>query len=117
MIVIRSEQIEVLREPVLKQFEDEMVIHLQAAFAAEIEDMSEEELRATIRLGVKNAEKYDITISTDVSRFIEYMVCYGEDFDVSPELEWISETLNNNMFDGTEKMDEIDDLEREIILS
>lgn len=117
MLKIRSEQIETLRKSVRKEFEDDMVIHLQTSFSSEIEGMSEEELRQEIRSGIEKAEKYDIVISTDVSRFIEYSVCYGSDFDVTDKLKWISEILNDNSLDGTEKMDMIDETEREILLS
>jgi hypothetical protein len=109
-MIIRESHQQVFADDLQKQFEDKMVIHLRAAFAEEAEGREEEELRQFIRRGIDKAFAYEITIEYDVSRFIEYMFCYGEDFDRNKNLEWVQPVLNSEKLAGTEKMDAIDKL-------
>lgn len=107
-MIVRDSQIREIRKSTHKKFEDDMVVHLHTSFAEETEHYEEDELRELIRRGIDRAFQYDITIAADVSRFIEYMVCYDENFDTDPGMTWTQKILNNKDLSGTKKMDEID---------
>ncbi|MDY6992596.1 MAG: hypothetical protein SVR94_08340 [Pseudomonadota bacterium] len=105
MLVIRSEQVEVLELYMVEQFEARMRVHLRRVFAEELEGVSEEELREQIRLGVERARSYQIMQQSDVQRYLECMVVYGWKFDTT---EWAKVILHRENWDGEMKMDEIE---------
>ncbi|HVE57249.1 MAG TPA: hypothetical protein VNB22_10505 [Pyrinomonadaceae bacterium] len=109
-MIIREEQQQALAESMQKDFEDRMVVHLRSGFAEEVKDRDELNLREFIQRGIDKAFFYGITIEADVSRFIEYMICYGERFDTNKNVEWVQPPLNSEKLNGTEKMDAIDRL-------
>lgn len=107
-MIIRDAQIEELGKSYEERFEERMLRHLRAMFAKKLADRSDEELRELIRDGIENAADYEITIENDVSRFIEYMVIFGEDFDIDEKTYWAGNILNKSESSGTEKMNEMD---------
>lgn len=109
-MIIRNSQQNTFAADLQKEFEDKMVIHLPAAFAEEAAGWEEGELREFVRRGIDKAFAYQITIENDVSRFIEYMFCYGEYFDQDENYEWVQPVLNSDDLTGTEKMDSLDRL-------
>jgi hypothetical protein len=109
-MIIRENQQQVFADDLQRQFEDRMVRHLPSAFPEEAVGWEEIDLREFIRRGIDKAFAYEITIEHDVSRFIEYMFCYGEDFDRNKNLEWVQPVLNSENLTGTEKMDAVDRL-------
>ena len=117
MLVIREEQIEILSQYMLKQFENRMVIHLNKNFPDETQKMSKKELCTLIQTGIKQAEQYEVTLENDVRRYLELMVMYGQHFETNPDMAWASEILNVKKLDGTAKMDLIDERELEIVRS
>ncbi|MGH9903690.1 MAG: hypothetical protein ACRD68_17925 [Pyrinomonadaceae bacterium] len=108
MLVIRKEQIEVLREHRLKQFEDRVAAHLRELFPEETAGMDDERLRLYVRGGVVRAEKYDIIEEDNVEKYLEFMMVYGQDFDVEEETRWAREILNNSLLNSFEKIDELE---------
>lgn len=109
-MIIREAQRQEFAKQSQKKFEDKMVVHLNKAFTEEAKNWQEEDLREFIRRGMQKAFSYKIEIEADVSRFIEYMFCYGENFDTSEKLEWFQPVLNSEELDGTQKMDAVDRL-------
>jgi hypothetical protein len=107
-LIIRDAQTEELGKSYQKRFVERMLRHLRAMFAEKLADRSDEELRELIRDGIENAADYEITIEYDVSRFIEYMVIFGEDFDIDEKTYWAGNILNKSENSGTEKMNEMD---------
>lgn len=107
-MIIRDAQTEELGKSYQKRFVERMLRHLRAMFAEKLADRSDEELRELIRDGIENAADYEITIEYDVSRFIEYMVIFGEDFDIDEKTYWAGNILNKSENSGTEKMNEMD---------
>jgi hypothetical protein len=103
MLVIREEQIKVLSQYMVNQFEDEVVKHLQRKFPQATERMPEGDLRLLIQAGIKNAQRYGITIETDVVGFIECMMAYGVGFDTDAATAWAGEILNDAELLGREK--------------
>lgn len=105
---IRDEQFTELGKSYEKRFVEKMLRHLRAMFTEKLAPQSDDEVRELIRHGIDNAADYEITIEYDVSRFIEYMVTFGEDFDIEEKTYWAGNILNKKENNGTEKMDEMD---------
>lgn len=117
MLVIRPEQVEVLSQYMLKQFENRMFIHLNKNFPDETQKMSKKELYALIQEGLKQAKQYEVTLENDIRRYLELMVMYGYHLETNPDMARVSEILNIKQLDGTAKMDLIDERELEIVRS
>ncbi|NJO18146.1 MAG: hypothetical protein HC877_21175 [Thioploca sp.] len=90
MLIIRPEQVKVLEQYMVSQFEEQMKIHLQWFFSEELQTIGEVGLREQIRLGVKKAQLYQITKEGDVQRYLECAVVYGWEFDTTS---WAKEIL------------------------
>ncbi|MGP0017962.1 MAG: hypothetical protein ACLPHP_05295 [Candidatus Sulfotelmatobacter sp.] len=106
MLIIRSEQIEIFRRDQLRQFEDDMVVHLWSRFGGHPLLGNEERLRSVIREAVSAAASYGLVYEVDVRRFVEFILEYGTDF---PLAEWAAPILNDARLSGSAKMDRIDD--------
>ena len=107
MLVIRQEQIEVLRDYMLKQFKDRMVAHLRRYFPEQSKSLSNEDLCETVQYGIEQAAAYEIVNEYDVIGYINLMFTFGHDFDKNPSLPWSSRILNDNALygSGRRKMD------------
>jgi len=115
MLTIRKEQMDAFSQAMLKQFENQMVIHLNSNFPNETKEISEGELRTFIQEGIEQAEQYQITLEDDVRRYLEFIVMYGQNFDTNPDTAWTCEILHTKELDGTAKMDLIDERELEMV--
>jgi hypothetical protein len=105
MLKIRPEQVEVLRQYMVRQFEERMRIHLWQVFPHELKTVAEMELREHIRLGVEKAMSYQVTKEGDVQRYLECAVVYGWEFDTTP---WARGILCRTDWDGEIKMDKVE---------
>jgi hypothetical protein len=95
MLTIRPEQYEVLRRTLLRQFEDEMVEHLDNFAPKHCEVIKESGIRTVIRLGVERAKEYGFTNRGPVRFYIELMFMFGSYFDTDPQYQWAGEVLND----------------------
>ena len=95
MLKIRRIQLEVFDRAVLKQFENDMIAHLQEFSPAHARGVGEDGLLKVIRCGVERARWYGFTLRGSVRFYIELMVQYGSDFDTDPVLPWASFELRN----------------------
>ncbi len=111
MLIIREEQMVVLSEYMLKQFEERMIIHLYSNFPNETKDISDLELRKTICSNIDRAAKYNVKDEVDVKRYLEYVVRYDSEFDINPNLPWAINIFGDENLTGTEKMNQLDDYE------
>ena len=105
MLIIRPEQVKVLEQYMVKQFEERMRVHLQRVFAEELQTIGEVELREQIRLGVEKAQLYQITKEGDVQRYLECAVIYGWEFDTTS---WAKNILQRADWSGEMKMDKVE---------
>lgn len=110
-MIIRTEQMDVMRESALQQFVDRMIAHLKREFPEQTAKMPEGELRTLIHQSMRTAEKYDVIYEVDIERYLECVMLYGRDFDVNPETSWAAEILRNYELSGFEKMNQINDYE------
>lgn len=111
MLVIRKGQMEVFSRYMRTQFEERMVVHLKTTFPEQIQSMSELDLRNVVQTNIDNAAKYDVIGESDVQRYLEYVVCYGPDFDTHPKTSWAGQILHDKDLAGTEKMNQIEGYE------
>jgi hypothetical protein len=81
---IRKEQMDVLSDYMVAQFERDCAAYLRAARADRLKDTDDRALSRLIRTGIDRAETYEIEIEDDVRLFIECMVCRGADFGEEP---------------------------------
>ena len=58
-----------------------MVLHIQARFPSQFEDLGEDKVRRRIQDGIERAERYEIRTQADVARFIRFMFGIRPDFD------------------------------------
>jgi len=95
MIVIRSQQIQQLRNAALLHFEQLMVIHLNHYAEQHCKVIGEEMVREVVRLGINRAEEYGFTCRGPVRFYLELMFNLGSHFDTDPQYPWAADTLND----------------------
>jgi hypothetical protein len=115
MLIIRDEQMDVLRAHMRRQYEQHIVKHLREKFPDRTKDLPDKRIRDTMQNGMKKAEGYGLEYEDDIRRFIEYSVMYGTKSDNQEETRWIGDILQRNDLDGTAKMDMIDNCEIEVL--
>jgi hypothetical protein len=104
MLIIRPAQMEVFREEALRSFEKEMVVHLRNSFPTAASEMNDSALLSAIQAGIRKAASYGIKRVPDVRTFLEYVICYGPNFDVDPTTEWAGQVLRDKTRNPSEKM-------------
>jgi hypothetical protein len=107
MLVIRSEQMDMLQVHMTKQFVNRMVQHVREFFPEEFASMGEGTVRETIEYAIDRAQSYDISVEYDVSRYINLMFTFGRDYDIDPALPWAKEILINTELSGFSKVDRL----------
>lgn len=107
MLVIRSEQMDMLQAHMTKQFVNRMVQHVKEFFPEEFTSLGEDTVRETIEYAIDRAQSYDITVEYDVSRYINLMFTFGRDYDIDPALPWAKEVLINTKVSGFSKVDRL----------
>ena len=93
MLVIRKEQVDVLRDGMMKEFEDEMVAHLAQFSPPLYKVLKEEQTREAVRFGFKQADKYGFTLRGPIRLYLEMMLLFGSHFDSDPQYPWAREIL------------------------
>jgi hypothetical protein len=95
MLTIRKEQIKVFEEVAMKQFIDDMVIHVKKYFSKESGQMSDEQLRNHIIGIIPKAKKYGLDSERDLCKYLNLSIIFGKDFDIDPELVWMAKMLTD----------------------
>jgi len=105
MLVIRKEQMRVLNEYARNNFEKRAVDYVAREHPEQFAEMAESYTRTLVRFGIGKASKYDIHAEDDILRFIGLMVTIDPGFDDLDEMAWAREILDEEAFDGSEKME------------
>jgi len=108
MLVIRTEQVDVLSASMRIKFEQRVIEHLRAVFPDKTKHLPDEKIHSVVRDSIRKAESYGVEYEDDIRRFIEYMVIYGTQLDVREQTQWVGDILRRSDLDGTAKMDLID---------
>jgi hypothetical protein len=95
MLVIRKEQMEVFEAYTLRNFETEMVKHIQKFAPQQSEIIGEPGVRKVVKLGMERAGQYYFTNRGPICSYLELMVMFGSDFDTDPQYPWLAEILND----------------------
>jgi len=94
MLIIRSEQKDILRKKARRDFEAEMLIHLRKFAPALFNVAGEEQMLKATQLGIKRAGDHGLTYRGPVRLYIELMLLFGSYFDTDPQYAWATEILN-----------------------
>jgi hypothetical protein len=105
VLCIRDEQLKILRQFQLRQFEDSLAGHLTVRFPGNVLTSDEELLRSMIREALEVAKTFGIVQRTDVRRFLEFSTEYGTDFYLKP---WAAKILRDATLSGCGKIEQLD---------
>ena len=97
MLIVRAEQMQVFEVQAAREFEDQMVAHVQTFAPRLSEVVGEEAVRETVKRGVRQARRYGFTNRGPVRFYIESMVSLGSDFDTDPQLPGVPEILEDRV--------------------
>jgi len=109
MFVMRQHHMEAFEEGYRETFEDRMVLHIQAKFPIEFQELGEEKVRSRIEEGIERAERHEIRAQSDVARFIRFMFTIRPDFDTSRKTAWARPILEDTDVPAAERLDRIRD--------
>jgi hypothetical protein len=93
MLVIRKEQMEVIRQAALASFENEMLAHSQKFSPQLGKVLGEQQLRLAIRRAMARADRYGFTNRGPIRLFVELMFLFGSAFDDDPQYPWVANIL------------------------
>jgi len=108
MITVRKEQMDALSESMVHGFVRRMVVQLRSRFDATLHAATDDQLAKLVAFGIERAKPYGVVSEGDVSRYLEYMVEYGHDFDKNPRTAWAQSILTAPNTSGSKKMDDLD---------
>ena len=103
-MIIREEQMKVFSAYMWRRFEDQMAAHLRRTFPELTFGMTDEDLLSTIRAGIQRAANYGVQREPDLQTFLEYVTCYGLNFDTNPDTNWAGQVLHDKTRNPSEKM-------------
>lgn len=109
MLKIRSEQFEVFERAALRSFEDRMVEHLRGFAPSHFKILSEEEIRACVREGMKRAPSHGLTSERSIRIYVQTMFMLGSKFDTDPQYPWAAEILGEAETPEEERCDRLHD--------
>jgi hypothetical protein len=96
MLRIRPEQLAVLEEARLRQFEQDIVAHVRQFFPHECASAGAQTVRECVRFGIGRARAYGFTGSREITKYVSLMFTFGRDFDLDPELAWAASILRGD---------------------
>jgi len=108
MLVIRKEQMAVLKAHMLKVFEDRMLRQMRNQFPDQVAAMTDQQLRRLVQMGISKGAPYHLEQETDLARLIILMLREGEDFDQKPDMAWTRYYLAHEEMPGASKLDLIE---------
>jgi hypothetical protein len=92
----------------MRDFERRSITSLRSSFPDKLGRSSEEDILIMIRSGLAKASVYGVVNETDVTRYFEYIMEYGPEFDSNSA--WAVPILTSQWMTGFEKMNELDNL-------
>ena len=104
MLKVSKQQMAAFSKYLLEDFEKNATLRLRKKFPSKTKEMTDENLHKIIRDGIVKAESYNIIKKEDVMIYIEYMIFYGNDFDVNSATGWATKILRIRNLKGSEKV-------------
>ena len=105
MLIIRNEQMDVLKEYRYQIFERFMLDYLRGLFPKPCQKLGAKGLLQLIQKGKKDAAKYEIEVYCDVAQFISLFFFLSNNFYKNPKYPWAREILTDKTISTKEKLD------------
>ncbi len=90
MLIIRDEQIELLRQQPRIRFENRLIRHCYEFYTEECDRLGKKQVRRVVRFGLKQMLSQGYTTQRDATYFISLMFLFGSYFYCDPQLPWCS---------------------------
>src|SRR5689334_22134893 len=104
MLTIRKEQMDVLEEHMMLQWENRIVATGAKQHPERFARLGEPAIRADVRAGIKKALQYSIESDQPLERFLLMVVEHGFGFELEGNLSWSREILEATDINGDAKM-------------
>lgn len=95
MLVIRTQQLDLLEHVPRTAFERSLSRHFAQFYPHECARLGPEQMRKLIQLGIKKGSGYGYTSRTEVGFYCNLMLMLGSDFDRDPQIPWAAEQIDN----------------------
>ena len=95
MFKIRQAQMDVLAEMSWQAFYEQFHAHAVKAFPDRCRGADRETMMETIRGGRARAERHGLSAERDISRYLNLMFLFGDDFDANPAFGWALQILED----------------------
>jgi hypothetical protein len=115
MLIIRDSQLAPFEKIALRQFEDDMLAHVQAYFAAHLHMTGAEGIRKTIRLAGAQAGPYGAASRRNVCLYLNTMLILGSHFDTDPQYPWAPAILQDTSAPPNRRMDRLADTAADVL--
>ncbi len=102
VLVIRQAQIEELSKAVECEFENRARLQLIKSWPSQTESMADT-LVTFVKKGISDARSYGIKTETQIVRYLNMMIVWGERFD---EIDWVKKILDKKI-SGLAKVHEL----------
>lgn len=116
MLRITQAQMDLMSASMHERFERAMAAHARATFPAQTAQASEAQLLDAIRFVVQQGQGYGILFQDDLRRFMELFFSHGPHFLSDARFAPLLTALQREDVDGTQKMDEVDRVERAVLM-
>jgi len=103
MLQIRKKQFDILCRARQEGYRRRVYVHLQSVWPDELKTLQKDKVYEMIDTGIEKALRYRIESEMDIVKFIDCMIIWGADFDISPLTAWAAEILNNPTLRGSVK--------------
>ncbi|MGZ5443995.1 MAG: hypothetical protein ACXW5U_18210 [Thermoanaerobaculia bacterium] len=98
MLVLRPEQLEVLRRVPLSAFTASALEMVQKHFPVDFRILGRDGAVAVVELGIERALAKDVTPASDVRRWIALMLALGSFFDDDPQFPWAAKASLDEIY-------------------
>ncbi len=92
---IQAEQLEILGERALKNFQTRMVAHLREHFPERCAKVDDEKLYLAVDHGMQRARRRGVTREREFCLWLHLMFVFGSQFDQDTRYPWINAVLND----------------------
>ena len=77
----------------IKTFDDHTLDYIRKTYPRRFDELGERNVRDLIAHGCKRVAKYGFKGDADITKYIEVMLLFGDDFDADPRLTWAKTIL------------------------
>jgi len=106
-MIIRQEQMDVLKQYVFNSFIARMLVRLRITHPELTGAMSNAELTAFVHASIRKAQMFDVRTEDNLQFFLDFNIICGLDCFDTPSFQWAREVLQNHEIDETEKMNRL----------